>query len=186
MAAIKINLTKAPAEYDYGASKFFGDPTIPNDWQENYGEGVMFLAQIRLEDIAEYDKEGRLPHKGYLYFFVDTSDYPYEVSVEYYDGEPDTLVEEFNKEVEEFSHLTEAYLMSFEACDDAGNGTRLFGVPLSGYEPYEELDEELLLQFDPLEVETGFLNTVDGYAYVFLDTKREPLDTVTEFVVDQS
>ena len=184
--AIKIKLTKAPEEYDFGASKFFGDPTIPSEWAERFAEDIAFLGQIQLSDIAEYDKENRLPHKGYLYFFLDTECYPYDVWVEYYDGEPDMLLGDFNTEISEFEHLTKAYLMSFEDCDESEACTRLFGVPSSEYEPDEEHEGKLLLQFDPLDAATGFLEEVDGYAYIFYDTKKEPLDGATEFVIDRS
>ncbi len=184
--AIKIHLSKAPETYDFGASKFFGDPTIPAEWQDRFAEDIVFLGQIQLSDIAAYDPENRLPHKGYLYFFLDTECYPYDVWVDYYAGEPNMLLQEFNQAIPEFEHLSQAFLMSFAICDADEDGTRLFGNPSSGYEPDEESDEQLLLQFDPLEVATGFLEEVDGYAYIFYDTKRDPLDGATEFVIDRS
>ncbi len=180
--AIKISLTKAPKEYDYGASKFFGAPTLPREWEDRFDESVIFFAQIRLEDIVPYDKENRLPHTGYLYFFIDTACDPYEVWIEHYDGEPDMLVEDFNELVPEFSHLNQAFLMAFSLCDEGADGTRLFGVPSSGYE--EDDGTPLLLQFDPLDEYTGFLDSVDGYAYIFYDTEAESLDGASELTLD--
>ena len=69
--AIGMTLKRPEGEYDLGASKFFGNPTIPGAWLEELDEELMFFAQIRLADIAELDRENRLPHTGYLYFFVD-------------------------------------------------------------------------------------------------------------------
>ncbi len=183
--AIKIRLTKAEEGYDLGTSKFFGDPTVPSEWQDRFSEDIIFLGQIRLEQIAHLDTENRLPHTGYLYFFLDVAQYPYDVWVEHYDGEPNMVIEEFNEIDPEFEHLTQAFTMSFEACDESEDGHRLFGIPSSDYEP-DEGDDKLLLQFDPLDTETGFLDSIDGYAYIFYDTKQEKIDGATYFVIDRS
>lgn len=36
---------------------------------EDYPEPLTFICQIRMEDVAPFDKEGLLPRKGMLYFF---------------------------------------------------------------------------------------------------------------------
>lgn len=47
-------------------------PTIPyEDEGEEYHDPLTFLCQIRLEDIAPFDKANLLPHTGMLYFFAD-------------------------------------------------------------------------------------------------------------------
>ncbi len=184
--AIKINLKKADEKYDLGTSKFFGDPTVPAEWADRFAEDVIFLCQIELSNIAELDKENRLPHKGYLYFFLDTECYPYDAWIEYYGGEPDTVLENFNSIVPEFEHLNEAFIMSFEECEEIAGGTRLFGVPSSGYEPDGSAESELLMQFDPLEIKTGFLDHIDGYAYIFYNTKKTPIEGAAQFVIDRS
>ncbi len=179
--AIRIRLERAPADYDLGASKFFGDPTVPAAWVERFAEDIVFFGQIRLSDIAPHDPAGRLPHTGYLYFFLDVAQYPYDIWVDYYDGEPDALIEEFNEAEPAFAHLNQAFLMSFSPCGEDEDGTRLFGRPSSGY----EADAPLLLQFDPLDTATGFLEEADGYAYVFYDPAAG-LDGAAELVVDRS
>ncbi|MBQ4066753.1 MAG: hypothetical protein IJD22_03810, partial [Clostridia bacterium] len=65
--AIAITVKEAPEGYDLGASKFFGTPTIPKEWAEDFDDDEMFFCQIRLSDIAELDTDNRLPHSGYLY-----------------------------------------------------------------------------------------------------------------------
>ncbi len=177
--AIKIRVEKASAEYDYGRSKFFGDPTIPAAWQERFAEDIIFFAQIRLDELAPFDKENRLPHSGYLYFFLDTGAYPYDVWIDYYDGEPDMLVEEFNDIDPEFSNLTQAWLMSFEECDEYDDGMKLFGLPSSDVDGE---DAPLLLQYDPLTDHLGFLEHIDGHAYIFHDPKE--LNSAARLVVD--
>ncbi len=180
--AIRIRMEKAPEEHDYFRSKFFGPPIIPQEWEERFGEHIAFLGQIRLDEIAPFDPENRLPHTGYLYFFVDTECYPYDVWVEYYDGEPNLVVEDFNEYDHVFAELTTSYLMTFEECDEYENCTRLFGKPSSGY---DESFAPLLLQYDPLDNEAGFLDEIDGYVYIFCDTKDMD-DLEPDFVIDRS
>ena len=78
-----IRITTQPSADDlFGKSHWWGSPDLPEgvDYpcsddlgaDENGEEAtLLFICQIRLEDIAEYDTEGRLPHKGMLYFFAD-------------------------------------------------------------------------------------------------------------------
>ena len=76
-----IKLTLNPSERVlFCASKWWGDPDMPENMQyptiqvcedgEVYEYPVTFICQINCEDIAPYDKEGRLPHEGMLYFFA--------------------------------------------------------------------------------------------------------------------
>ena len=60
-------------------SKWWGDPDLPENVQyptmtveedgESFEYPLTFICQINCEDIAPFDKEGRLPHEGMLYFF---------------------------------------------------------------------------------------------------------------------
>ncbi len=126
-----------------------------------------------------FDKANRLPHTGYLYFFLDTKTYPYDVWMNYYDGEPDMLLEGFNDLDPEFAHLTQAWLMAFEECDVFDDGMKLFGIPSLQV----DADAPLLLQYDPLADHLGFLEHVDGYAYIFHDP-GQGLNTAARLVVD--
>lgn len=76
-----IKLTLNPSERVlFCASKWWGDPDMPENMQyptiqvcedgEVYDYPLTFICQINCEDIAPYDKEGRLPHEGMLYFFA--------------------------------------------------------------------------------------------------------------------
>ena len=181
--AIKITLTKAEGEYDLTASKLFGAPVIPESWTNRFSDDVIFFGQIRLSDIAALDTENKLPHTGYLYIFLDTEIYPssFMTFVDHTDETPTTVIEDFNEIDARFAHLNKAFLMSFEEADEDYDGTRLFGVPSS--EPDE--DGELLLQFDPLDNETGFLSEIDGYAYFFFGEGKNKLDGA-RFIIDRS
>ena len=108
--AIGIKCTRAEAGYDLAASKFFGTPTLPLGWEEEYEESVLFFAQIRLADIAPFDKENRLPHTGYLYLFLDTKDGKYHMRpiLRYHDGEPALAIDGFNAVVEGYEQYTAA------------------------------------------------------------------------------
>lgn len=168
--SIKITLKKADGNYDLRASKLFGAPVFPKDWSDKFPDEVIFFGQIRLSDIADLDTENKLPHTGYLYLLLDTEidpdnpfDDPYTAWVEHYDGEPNTVIYDFNEIEPRFAHLNQAFLMSFEEAEEDYYSTKLFGVPSAE----TNVDGELLMQFDPLDVATGFLEEVDGYGHFF-------------------
>ena len=173
--AIGINVTKGVA--DEGESKFFGSPAVPADWVDEFDENVIFMCQIKLADIAELDKDNILPHKGYMYIFLDTVDYPYQPIVRFSEEEPDTVIDDFNDIDDEFTPLTEGWKMSFSEADDDSEGIRLFGAP-KGW-AYEEKPPKLLMQYDPLATEMPFLDSVDGYAYLFYE---DGLDNVSLYL----
>ncbi len=164
--AIRIRAKKAPAKHDLGASKFFGTPTVPKEWMSCFEENELFLCQVKLADIAMLDTENILPHSGYLYIFLTPlgEGYPFATTVRYYDGEPTVAIDDFNSMVEGFEYLTEDHLMEFDPVDDNEDCTRLFGE-ISGW---SDENAPLLLQFDPLDSEMGFLSQIDGYLYIFL------------------
>ncbi len=174
--AIGITITKAPEKYDLGASKFFGTPTVPDAWTDKFDENEMFLCQIKLSDIAELDKENKLPHTGYLYIFLDMSCFPYKPRVLYYDGEPDTAIDDFNAEAPFAGHLNEAWLMSFDEAEEDAAGIKLLGIPADW--SYEEEPPRLLLQYDPLQEYTGFLDSIDGFAYFVFDENSDKFEDV--------
>lgn len=177
--AIKITAKKAPEGYDLAASKFFGTPTVPLAWGEDFYDDEFFLGQIRLSDIAGFDKENRLPHTRYLYFFLHTENGKYDLGadVRYHDGEPELAVDDFNTSVEDFERYTDAYLMEFSETDEDEVCTRLFGVPSDWY--YEDTPPKLLLQHDPLDNEMNFLDDSDGFLYFFLGEEENDFEKVT-------
>ncbi len=181
--AMKITLKKADETYDLTASKLFGAPVIPEEWEDQFYDDIIFFGQIRLADIAKLDMENQLPHCGYLYLFLDTEVYPYTAWTAYYHGEPRLVIDDFNEIEPRFAHLNHAFLMTFEEADEDYEGTKLFGVPSSEL----NLDEngELFMQFDPLDNETGFLAGIDGYAYFFFGEEDEKIDGM-RFVIDRS
>ena len=80
--AIITNYRLVEKELPVGKSKFGGAPHLPENFVWPYYEGadyegvvknrpLSFLAQINLEEIADYDKDNELPHSGMLYFFYE-------------------------------------------------------------------------------------------------------------------
>ena len=165
--AIGIKVKKAPEGYDLGASKFFGTPTVPKEWLEDFYEDEIFFCQIRLADIAHLDEEGDLPHEGYLYVFLiaDDGGWRMEADVRYTPQQPELAIDDFNGEVPGYEDFTEAWLMEFAPVEGDADGIRLLGVPSDWN--YADASPKLLLQYDPLASDMGFLDSMDGYLYLF-------------------
>ena len=165
-------------DFDPGASKFFGAPTIPLAWENDFYDDEIFFCQIRLEDIAQLDTEDRLPHNGYLYVFLHTGESGYEMKadVRYYDGEPELLIDDFNATVEGYEHFNDSYMIEFYATDEDIDGTRLFGEPSDWN--YADKPPRLLMQYDPLDNDTGFLDYIDGYLYLFFGEDHSDISAV--------
>ncbi len=85
--AIKLSFTKTEEDLT-GKSKWWGSPDLPddldypinffkaeNEGEEDWDEPLTFVCQIRCEDLAAVDPEGKLPHKGMLYFFAALEEY---------------------------------------------------------------------------------------------------------------
>ena len=177
--AIRIKAQKAPEDYDLGASKFFGVPTVPLAWNGDFYDDELFFCQIRLSDIAHLDTENRLPHSGYLYVFLHTEDGKYHLraDVRYHDGAPELAIDDFNAAVMGYERYTEAYLMEFSAVDEDEICTRLFGNPSDWN--YEDAPQKLLMQYDPLDNEMDFLDTLDGFVYLFFGENEKDLSDIT-------
>ena len=176
--AIKITVKKAPESYDLGASKFFGTPTVPLAWDGDFSEDEIFFCQIRLSDIAALDPENRLSHTGYLYIFLGTEGGEYRLSadVRYHADEPELAIDGFNAVVDGYEKYTEAYLMEFSATDVEEDCTRIFGVPSDW--SYADEPPRLLMQFDPLDSEMGFLDCLDGFLYFFFGENERDMGGV--------
>ena len=78
MDSIKIQLEKATDDL-FMHSKWWGNPDLPQNF--DVPDDMTFICQIRCDEIAEFDKENLLPHKGMLYFFA---------AIDYYFGHFDS------------------------------------------------------------------------------------------------
>lgn len=65
----------AEAALHVGASRIGGVPDLPAgvNWPEWKGKPQSFIAQIRLDEVHQYDTNGLLPPHGMLWFFYDAS-----------------------------------------------------------------------------------------------------------------
>lgn len=73
-ASIRLYTTPVDASAsEVGASRLGGVPDLPTgmDWPYWKGLPQSFIAQIRLEDVRQYDINGVVPHSGMLWFFYD-------------------------------------------------------------------------------------------------------------------
>ena len=176
--AIGIKVKRAEGRYDPGASKFFGTPTVPANYVESFEDDEIFFCQIRLSDIAEYDKDNLLPHTGYLYVFLYTEDGKYNLrpDVRYYNGQPTHAIEGFNLDVEGYEDYDTEWLMEFYRTGEDADGIKLFGFPSDWN--YVNDPPRLMMQYDPLDSEMGFLDSVDGYLYLFFSEDERDFDNI--------
>ena len=81
LARPSIHLTAKkvdPYSLPVGASRLGGQPDLPGvAWPDKNGVPLAFIAQIRLEDVAQLDTEHLLPPAGLLSFFYDSGQQTY-------------------------------------------------------------------------------------------------------------
>ena len=184
MSAIQIKLSLTEEDL-FCKSKWWGNPDIPQDFQ--FDDSLMFLCQIRCEDIASFDEKDMLPHKGMLYFFCDIAYY-----LGYYDEfdppcgplwDDDCVKVYYVEEVDEcffrqiifdddYFPVIKERKISFESADDGVDGHKLLGNPFQ-FE-YEDWDSPYegwvnLLQIDSDEDEDYNLLFMDmGMLYLII------------------
>ena len=112
---------------------------------ETFDYPLTFICQINCEDIAPYDKDGRLPHEGMLYFFAAIDEWlGYESPTTQGAGEwpKGHVVVKYAKTInfetfqtcmlvdDEDQQLTESELeIVFSDCPDDADGLKLLGQP---------------------------------------------------------
>ena len=169
--AIRLTLNKTERILFCG-SKWWGDPDMPENMQyptvevtedgEKFDYPLTFICQINCEDIAPFDKEGRLPHEGMLYFFGAIDEWlGYESPTAQGIGEwpKGYVVVKYAKTInfetfqtcmlvdDEDQQLTETELeIVFSECEDDADGLKLLGTPSNEQTRKEYADLENLLQ----------------------------------------
>ena len=191
--AIKININPTTEDLA-GKSHWWGFPDLPEafEWPCSSDSETLltFICQIRLEEIAKLDHEGRLPHKGMLWFFADMDyflgdlDAPCAGSGEweadtfkvlYSEDCSDLLTHEYYWEDGEPAVLA-AEEVTFEETSETDFGFKLLGMPAMT-EGYENENEGLmsLLQLD--EEERWGLRFFDcGTVNFMMPTERQKDD----------
>ena len=202
--AIKINIR--PSDRDLtGKSHWWGFPDMPEALEWPCGSDsetlLTFICQIRLEEIADLDSDGRLPHKGMLWFFADLDYFlgdmdapcsgsgewsPETFQVIYSEDCSDLLTHEYYWEDGEPAVL-DAEEMTFEEASETDFGFKLLGMPAMT-EGYENENEGLmsLLQLD--EEERWGLRFFDCGTVNFMVPTERPNDDFTNatFVLHSS
>ena len=181
--AMKVRKVEPGEKIDEGCSKFFGSPCLPTA-DDPYPDDGVFFAQIRCEDLGDLDPECRLPHEGYLYFFLDAEMYPSDdlyMMVKHTLEEPKYILDDYNEECN-IKGLTDTYVITFEKVDAGYDGTKLLGYPNNDVDDNGDRGG-LLLQYDPLDFDVPFLSTCDGYAFVFFGDSEENKFSGADYVV---
>jgi uncharacterized protein YwqG len=179
--AIRLKLEKTDRVLFCG-SKWWGDPDMPEgmtyptvqvtDDGDTYDYPLTFICQINCEDIAPFDKEGRFPSEGMLYFFAAIDKWiGYESPTSNDRGEwsKGHIAVKYAKSInfetfqscmmvdDDGQSLTEPELtVTFEECEDDAPGIKLLGVPASegtkekyeGYVNLLQIDNEEALAID--------------------------------------
>lgn len=188
MNSIKINLEKANEDL-FMQSKWWGNPDMPVNFE--VPDDLTFICQIRCDEIAEFDDENLLPHKGMLYFYA---------AIDYYFGDFDSYNPTdlyWNNEDIKVFYVEDIDNQTFEQVvfvDDDDNpvalkdlkitfskagpmcdGNKMLGEPYNREwedwdEPYNGWTE--LLQVDSDDYEGATLNFIDwGMLHILIDHK---------------
>ena len=155
-----ITVEKAHGEYDPGTSKFFGAPTMPEEWLEDgtINDEDFFFCQLKISEFKSFDKEGLLPQKGFIYIFLSFEDGKFIPNVRYCNSEPDTLIDDFNAGFDFLGNTDAEYSIDFFETDSHEDGTRLL---------VEDKENVILLQYDPLDDNMpSFLADTEQIAYL--------------------
>ncbi len=162
---IGIKVEKAHGEYDPGTSKFFGSPTMPEEWLSDgtVGDEDFFFCQLRLAEFKPFDKNGLLPMKGFIYVFLTFKDGKFIPNIRYSSNEPDTLIDDFNAGFDFLGDTETEYSIDYFDTENGDDGTRLL---------VENGDDITLLQYDPLDDNMpSFLADTEKIAYINLKTE---------------
>lgn len=161
---IGITVEKAHGDYDPGTSKFFGSPTMPEQWLTDgtVGDEDFFFCQLKIPEFKKYDKTGLLPQSGFIYIFLTFKDGIFIPNIRYDSREPDTLIDDFNAGFDFLGDTQTEYSMDFCEAASSQDGTRLL---------IENGDKTILLQYDPLDDNMpSFLADTEKIAYFTIET----------------
>ena len=155
---IGIKVEKAHGEYDPGTSKFFGSPTMPEEWLSDgtVNDEDFFFCQLKVSEFKAFDKSGLAPLTGFIYFFLTFEDGTFIPNVRYSSQEPDTLIDDFNIGFDFLGDTSAEYSIDYTSVAD-GEGTKIL---------FENDDEFVLLEYDPLDDNMpSFLANTEKIAY---------------------
>ena len=196
MNIIKILPQPYQGELDIAQSKMWGSVDLPHTfkyptYKDEEGDDChyVFVAQINCLQVAPFDKDNRLPHKGMLYFFAKIDYYMGEflaepmcdgfwdegdVKVLYY---PNNDYENFERVVliddDDLEIAPKEQQIIFESVEE-GDDNLIYDHKLLGRPAYlaDDVDPEkyaLLFQLDSCDIQEGVtLNFMDWGQLLFL------------------
>lgn len=193
MNPIHLKLLPTAEKLPCGTSRFWGNPDLPKGvdypmYTDEDGEDYpyCFVCQLNLEEVAECDPEGRLPHKGLLAFFAKIDHFlgyctgcydiggtvsdPDAVKVFYF-PETDNMREVVLVDDDDNELSPHELQVEFGAAADELDDHALFAPPT--YRPWETWDPpfedwQILLQVDSFEGDDFQLNFMDCGVLDFL------------------
>ena len=163
---IGIKVEKAHGEYDPGTSKFFGAPTMPEEWLTDgtVGDDDFFFCQLKLSEFKNFDGNALSDKPGFIYIFLTRNGEDYTPNVRYCEKEPETLIDDFNAGFEIFDEMETDFSIDFFETQNTSDGTAIL---------VEKGEEITLLQYDPLDSNMPeFLADTERIAY-FKMTKSD-------------
>lgn len=156
---IDIKVEKAHGEYDPGTSKFFGSPTMPEEWlgDGTVGDDDFFFCQLKVSEFKSLDKNGLAPQLGFIYFFLTFENGNFTPNIRYCAEEPDTLIDDFNAGFDFLGNTEAEYSIDYCKGNGEEDGTKIL---------VDKGDEVILLQYDPLDDNMpSFLASTEKIAY---------------------
>ncbi len=166
-------------EKKHAKSHFLGAPLAIPAMQDAFEDTVFFLGMIHLPETAKFDKEGLLPHEGYLYFFLDSADTTRKMKpiVRYVKEEPNLIIDDFNArpELEGIHGIQVPHGIEFEEVDADSDGCKLLGIPCD-WNYQNPPKDRLLLSINHYDEELDFCPELDGYTYIFFGPKGKEFD----------
>lgn len=202
MDSIKIYLEKSDDDL-FMKSKWWGNPDLPQKF--DVPDDLMFICQIRCDEIVPFDTENMLPHKGMLYFFAAIDYYwgnfdSYCPVDFYWDSEDIKVFYVEDIEAQQFEQIVfvddddnpvahQERKIVFSKADALCDGNKLLGEPYN--REWEDWDDPYngwieLLQVDSDDYDDGSLNFVDcGMLHVIInhnDLKNKNFSKVTSSI----
>ncbi len=155
-------------ESNFECSKIGGSPVFPMNFLEDNGVyDCLFVAQINLAQI----KCDKLPSEGFLYFFLNIDEYPYEGKVIYTNEQVVQVYQLINEDFDEFGDPSAYQIVPTE--EDAGLGI------CTPFDENLDLDSQIetfgainLLELDSMSLPQGVLTLgqPDGWYLFVIDT----------------
>lgn len=161
---VKLKVEKAYGDYDYGTSKFFGAPTMPEEWLSDgtLNDDDFFFCQIKLSELRSNSDCTILPEKGFLYIFLSkVDDEAYTPNIKLCAEEPETLVDDFNLGFDFITEPDDEFSIDFSNESESAE-TSLF---------IDDGDNYILLQYDPLD---------DNMPEFLAETEKQAIFSITK------